>query len=162
MKWRLVVVSSVFLILAGCTTDSDPGNPAPVDAGVAFDTAVQDASSQDASAERLTADGFIDLFDVFPIPDGPASTCVNCVRDRCGAEINGCANSDPCRLGLACALTTCIAMPAEGGPGGAGLDQACLFGCFMGNLGALTSAAGAFTCIGMSCTAACAAGGVGD
>jgi hypothetical protein len=137
MKWCLIAASCV-LFATGCTTDNEPGNPAPLDAGLASDTAIHDASP-----ERLTVDGFIDIFDAFPIPDGPAAACINCVR-------------------LACALTSCIAMQAEGGPGGAGPDPACLFGCFMGNLGALASATGAFTCIGMNCTAACAAGDAGD
>jgi hypothetical protein len=157
MKWLLLAVSCVVLLQLGCTTDNEPGNPAPLDTGLASDTAIHDASP-----ERLTVDGFIDIFDAFPIPDGPAAACINCVRDRCGAEVNRCANSDPCRQGLACALTSCIAMQAEGGPGGAGPDPACLFGCFMGNLGALASASGAFSCIGMNCTAACAAGDAGD
>jgi hypothetical protein len=152
MKWCFVAV----LFSVGCTTDNEPGNPAPapIDAGLAFD-----APLQDAAPERLTVDGFIDLFDAFPVPDGPVGTCIGCVRDRCGAEVNRCANDALCRQGLACALATCVAMPADGG---AGPDPVCLLGCFMGNLAALASAGGAFGCISMNCAASCAPAGATD
>src|SRR5437763_2099366 len=133
MRWYLLAA----LLSAGCAADNDPGNPAPVDGGVAVD-----ASFHDVAPERLAADGFIDLFDAFPIPDGPVGTCIECVRDRCGADVNGCANDAMCRQGLACALATCLATPADAG----GPDTVCLLGCFMGNVGALLTATGALGC----------------
>ena len=147
------------LLSVGCTTDNEPGNPAPVDAGLADGGLTFDAPVRDASPERLTADGFIDIFDVFPIPDGPVASCIGCVRDRCGAEVNRCVNDPLCRQGLACALATCVTMTTDGS---AGPDPVCLLGCFMGNLGALASAGGALGCIGMSCAASCNPAGAAD
>jgi hypothetical protein len=125
----------------GSATDAPAGMDASVDAS-------SDVSSQPdgGASDSSRVDGFIDIFDAFPIPDGPIGDCVSCIRDRCGTQVNQCVNNDACRAGLQCTFTTCAAMGT--------FDQACVLGCFTDPAAAF-AAVGALTCIGSNCGAAC-------
>jgi hypothetical protein len=156
--WAAIFASTVTL---GCAGEETSGQTAPPDGGTQAEASVPDASVPGATDSSRDATeggpGFIDIFDAFPIPDGPVGDCLTCVRDRCGMQVNQCANSAVCRAGLVCTLTTCVA-----GSGDAGPDLGCVTGCFMGDIGAAFSAVGALTCINMSCGAICMAGGGND
>jgi hypothetical protein len=113
--------------------DSDP-----IDTG----TAVTDTGTRDT---------FIDIWEVFPIPDGgPIGECASCVRDKCGDRVNACINDPACRAGLACTVTRCL---GGGGPGG--FDLACVAGCFGGDISKAGVAISTFTCVLGTCGSAC-------
>ena len=151
--WAGIFSSSVALSCAGTETT---GETTASEGGTQPDVSVPDTSDSSRDATE-GGPGFIDIFDAFPIPDGPLGDCITCVRDRCGMQVNQCANTAVCRAGLVCTLTTCVA-----GSGDAGPDLGCVTGCFMGDIGAAFSAVGALTCINMSCGAICMAGGAND
>ena len=151
----MVLVAS---IAVACSDDETAGQPAAPEGGTQSDGSGMDASVDASempdrtSADAPRADGFIDIFDAFPVPDGALGGCVTCIRDRCGAQVNQCLNNDACRAGLQCTFTTCL---------GTGMpDPACLLGCFMGDPAAALSAVAALMCINSSCGAACMAGGL--
>jgi len=155
MQWsRAAIVAAT--IMLGCS--GDEGGATPQDGGgsdmssesSADDVAFERGPMGDVSSDAAPADRFIDLFDVFPLPDGPVGVCVTCIRDRCGAEVNECANSDACRAGLLCTLTTCVATGGGGAP-----DLACVTGCFMGDFRAALVATGSFSCINTNCSTTC-------
>jgi hypothetical protein len=111
---------------------------APLDTG----TAVTDTGARDT---------FIDIWEVFPIPDGgPIGECAGCVRDKCGDRVNACINDPACRAGLACTVTRCL---GGGGPGG--FDIACVAGCFGGDISKAGVAISTFTCVLGTCGSAC-------
>jgi hypothetical protein len=161
MQSASVAILAAMTLALGCSGDE---NAVPTQDGGA-DAASEDASTSseaqadaaseppptaDVSTDGARADGFIDIFDAFPVPDGPLAGCATCVRDRCGMQVNACANDEACRAGLLCTLMTCLAMGGDAGP-----DLGCVTGCFMGNLGAAFTAIGSFTCINMNCGASC-------
>jgi hypothetical protein len=118
------------------------------DAGSSVDVdAEKDVSLPDAPGP----DGYIDLFDVFPLPD---AGCPGCIRDRCGAQINACFNNPACAAGLFCTLQMC----AGGLLGDSGFDPtniACVLGCFNGDQNLAFMALGSLTCLTMTCGSAC-------
>jgi hypothetical protein len=154
MKTSLSIVLVAAAIAVGCSDGENTGQTSPPDGGTqpdaqgSPDASVDASSTPDASSSDVSrADGFIDIFDAFPIPDGPLGGCVTCVRDRCGDQVNQCLNDEACRTGLQCTFTMCL---------GSGMpDQACVLGCFMNNPLAALSAVAALTCINMSCGASC-------
>jgi len=106
-----------------------------------------ESSAEDVAIERgaipdVSTDApFIDIFDAFALPDGPLGGCVACIRDRCGAQVNECANSDVCRAGLLCTLATCVSTGADASRtllAGAGASWA--------NFRAVLAATGSFSC----------------
>src|SRR6266536_1559879 len=116
MHWRLA--AAVGAIAAFGCSGQEVATPA-LDGGAVSDVAAQsDRSVQDegavpdASADVTRRDGFVDIFDAFPIPDGQAGVCASCVRDKCGMQVNECVNSDVCRNGLVCTIMTCLATGA--------------------------------------------------
>src|SRR5262245_46480005 len=131
-SWAAIFFSTIALGCAGAETTGETAEP---EGGTQADASVPDTSLPDASDSSRDATeggpGFIDIFDAFPIPDGPLGDCITCVRDRCGMQVNQCANVAACRAGLVCTATTCVA-----GSGDAGPDPACVLGCFMGDIGA--------------------------
>jgi hypothetical protein len=143
-----LVASALFL---GC---SDEREPIP-DAGRPADAAARDTPAfvdrADVSIDVATTDGYIDLFDVFPLPDGG---CPGCIRDRCGAQINGCINNPACAAGLFCTLQMCAGgLIGEGGFNPNGF--ACVLGCFNGDQNLAMMALGSLVCVTMTCGAAC-------
>jgi hypothetical protein len=128
--------------------DGGPVLDAGSDQSVQGEGAAPDAPDlSDASADVARRDGFVDIFDAFPIPDGQAGACASCVRDKCGTQVNDCVNSDVCRNGLVCTFMTCI---GTGTP-----DLNCVLGCFNGDTAAAFAAIGALMCINMSCGTTC-------
>jgi hypothetical protein len=151
MKCALGVGLLAAALFIGC---SDEREPIP-DAGRPADAAATDTrafvDSADVSIDVPTTDGYIDLFDVFPLPDGG---CPGCIRDRCGAQINGCINNPACAAGLFCTLQMCAGgLVGEGGfnPGG----FACVLGCFNGDQNLAMMAIGSLVCVTMTCGGAC-------
>ena len=154
MSWTRAAIGAATIML-GCSGRESDGQ-APLDAGNPLD-ASSESSADDVAIERpaipdvsTDAAPFIDIFDAFALPDGPLGGCVACIRDRCGAQVNECANSDVCRAGLLCTLATCVSTGADAQP-----DFACLSGCFMGDFRAVLTATGSFSCINSSCGVAC-------
>jgi hypothetical protein len=159
MKTSFWIVLMGAAIAVGCSDSENTGSTPPPDEGGTqtdapgpqADASVDMSSAPDSGAsDSSRVDGFIDIFDAFPIPDGPLSDCVSCIRDRCGQQVNQCVNNAVCRAGLLCTFTTCL---ANGMP-----DQACVLNCFMGDPLAALTAVGALTCINSSCGATCMAG----
>jgi hypothetical protein len=146
--WAGLVVTALFL---GCSDEREPVPPgapadAATDAGTSIDVAV-DVSAPDRSGP----DGYINLFDIFPLPDGG---CPGCIRDRCGSQINACFNNPACAAGLFCTLQMC----AGGLLGDSGLSPSslvCVLGCFGGDQSLAFLAIGSFTCVTMTCGGAC-------
>jgi len=147
-KWAGLLCASLFF---GC---SDEREPIPDAGAPAVDAAVKDADAGPADASQLIdarPDSFIDLFDVFPLPDGG---CPGCIRDRCGAGINACFNNPACVTGLFCTLQNC----ATGLLGDSGFNPAniaCVLGCFNGDQLLAFQALNSFTCLTMTCGGAC-------
>jgi len=143
-----LIVTTLFL---GCSDDREPAPEAGVDAGVndsgANADVVQDVSAPDGPAP----DRYIDLFDVFPLPDGG---CTGCIKDRCGAQINACFNNPACTAGLFCTLQMC-AGGLLGDSGFTPANIACVLGCFNGDQNLAFMALGSFTCLTMTCASAC-------
>jgi hypothetical protein len=119
-----------------------------------------DAVGLDASDGSMT-DGSINVFEIFPIPDGAGAACATCLSDQCGMQINTCVNDMRCRDGFACALQNCIGAREGGTPDG-GLDFACINTCFMGNFAAIGEALAAFGCITRQCGGMCIGSGMLD
>jgi len=156
MTWSRAAIGAATIML-GCSGREGDGQ-APLDAGSPTEASSEssESSAEDVAIERgaipdVSTDApFIDIFDAFALPDGPLGGCVACIRDRCGAQVNECANSDVCRAGLLCTLATCVSTGADAQP-----DLACLSGCFMGDFRAVLAATGSFSCINSSCGVAC-------
>jgi hypothetical protein len=151
MKCALGVGLVAAALVFGC---SDEREPIP-DAGRPADAAARDTrafvDSADVSIDVATTDGYIDLFDVFPLPDGG---CPGCIRDRCGTQINGCINNPACAAGLFCTLQMCAGgLVGEGGFNPSGF--ACVLGCFNGDQNLAMMAIGSLTCVLMTCGGAC-------
>jgi hypothetical protein len=136
----------------GCSDDREPvpdsGVPADAakDAGASADV-VKDVSLVDATGP----DGYIDLFDVIPLPD---SGCPGCIKDRCGNQINSCFNNPACAAGVFCTLQMC----AGGLLGDSGFNPAnisCVLGCFNGDQNLAFMALSSLTCLTMTCGPAC-------
>jgi len=111
----------------------------------------------DSTVDTGRRDGWIDIFDVIPIPaegGGVIGDCARCMRDTCGDAVNACINSPTCRAGLACVLTTCV---TAGGGGPGGFDFACITKCFKGDFASAGAAISAFTCVIGKCGASCGA-----
>lgn len=144
--WAGLVCATLFF---GC---SDEREPVP-DAGVPADAAVRDADANPDTSQIVDArpDSFIDLFDVFPLPDGG---CPGCIRDRCGAGINACFNNPACVAGLFCTLQMC-AGGLLGDSGFTPSNIACVLGCFNGDQTLAFQALSSFTCLTMTCGGAC-------
>jgi len=143
----------VTTLLFGCSDEREPipDAGAPADARVADVRVTESGASVDVSMDAPGPDGPIDLFDVFPIPDGG---CPGCIRDRCGTQINACINNPACAAGLFCTLQMC----AGGLAGDSGVDPttfACIIGCFNGDQNLAFMAIGSLTCITMTCGGAC-------
>src|SRR6185295_12243095 len=94
----------VFSLLVGCSDEREPIPDAATDAAVKDSGASTDAVADVSSTDGPGPDGYIDLFDVIPLPDGG---CPGCIRDRCGAQINACFNNPACAAGLFCTLQMC-------------------------------------------------------
>ncbi|MEO7097420.1 MAG: hypothetical protein ABI175_29430 [Polyangiales bacterium] len=128
---------------------------APVDSSVGSDTLVPiDTSPVVDTARPDTApprrDGFIDFFDIIPIPDsGPIGECATCVATNCSKQVNACLNDPDCRNGLACTVTSCLA------GGGGTPDLACVLKCFGGDFTKAAAALSAFTCVTGKCGTPC-------
>ena len=159
MKTSLAIVLLATASWVGCSDGENTGQTVPQDGSAGPDTSRPDSSSGgDASADTSSPkpdagpDGFIDIFDVFPIPDGPIGGCVTCVRDHCGAQVNQCLNNEVCRAGLQCTFTMCL---SSGMP-----DTACVLGCFNNDPAAALTAVATLMCINSSCGAACMPGGL--
>jgi len=137
----------------GCSDEREPIPPPATDGAVkdAGASADADAVADISSTDGPGPDGYIDLFDVIPLPDGG---CPGCIRDRCGAGINACFNNPACTAGLLCTLQMC----AGGLLGDAGLNPTsfvCILGCFNGDQNLALMALSSFTCLTMTCGAAC-------
>ena len=145
-KWAGLACAALFF---GC---SDETEPVP-DAGVIVDAGVKDADANLDTSQVPDArpDSFIDLFDVFPLPDGG---CPGCIRDRCGAGINACFNNPACVNGLFCTLQMC-AGGLLGDSGFSPTNIACVLGCFNGDQNLAFQALASFTCLTMTCGGAC-------
>jgi hypothetical protein len=147
-----LVMSALFI---GCSDEREPVPGVPVDAAV-LDAAVRDAVTEprvsaDVSIDVPGPDGYIDLFDVFPLPD---AGCPGCIRDRCGSQINACFNNPACTAGVFCTLQMC----AGGLLGDSGFDPSsftCVLGCFNGDQNLAFMALGSLTCLTMTCGVAC-------
>jgi hypothetical protein len=157
MKTSLAIVLLAAASWVGCSDGENTGQTVPQDGSADPDASRPDTSTGgDASADTSSPkpdagpDGFIDIFDVFPIPDGPIGGCVTCVRDHCGPQVNQCLNNDVCRMGLQCTFTMCL---SSGMP-----DQACLLGCFNNDPAAALTAFATLSCINSNCGAACMPG----
>jgi hypothetical protein len=149
-------------LLVGCP-DEGESKPAPSQDGATSPdaaTAVAEAGADaSVSLDASTTDGSIDLFGLVPLGD---AGCPACIRDRCGANINKCANNPACALGLLCTLQTC-ATGLLGGDGGVDATSlACALGCFNGDQATGLTAIGSLTCLTMTCGATCGLGGTGD
>lgn len=133
----------------------DEEDAAAIDSGLALVDATPDTSSPpETSIEDTRRDTFIDIWEVFPIPDsGPIGVCASCVRDMCGTQVNACINSPECRSGLACTVAKCLAGGGGGGPGG--FDLKCVTDCFGGDLSKALQAVATFTCITGKCGMQC-------
>jgi hypothetical protein len=137
-------------LLLGCSDDHEPTPPA-TDAGVdaRADVAAEGGARPDVSADVSRGDGFFDLFDVFPLPD---AGCPNCIRDRCGAQLNACINNPACISGLLCTAQMCGVL------GEGGLNPSaflCVLGCFNGDQATALSAIGGLQCLTMTCGSVC-------
>jgi len=151
MKCAIGVGLLTTTLFWGC---SDEREDIP-DAGRPADAAVRDGAptppSTDVSVDMATTDGYIDLFDVFPLPDGG---CPGCIRDRCGTQINGCINNPACAAGLFCTLQMCAGgLVGEGGFNPSAF--ACVLGCFNGDQNLAIMALSSLTCVTMTCGSAC-------
>lgn len=169
---RSTALASIVAVLAlsvGCLgrtgigveeLDVDDQEDAATDTGLSLvDAAPDTAPLVDSSTPDARRDVYIDIWEVFPIPDsGPLGACASCVRDKCGAQVNECINSPECRSGLACTVTRCLAGGGGGGGGPGGFDLKCVTDCFGGDLGKAFKAISTFTCIMSNCNTAC--GGV--
>jgi len=124
------------------------------DTGVSIVEAGADTTVIDTAIpmdDAAGVDRFIDIWDVFPIPEGGViGECATCVRDNCGSQVNECINSPACRNGLACVATKCL-----GGGGSGGFDIACVTGCFGGDFKTAGLAITTFTCVTNKCGAKC-------
>ena len=138
-------------LLFGCS-DERESIPEAGRPDAAVETAVRDAAlAADVSIDVPTADGYIDLFDVFPLPDGG---CPGCIRDRCGTQINACINNPACAAGLFCTLQMCAGgLVGEGGFNPSSFT--CVLGCFNGDQNLAIMAISSLTCVTMTCGAAC-------
>ncbi len=137
-------------LLLGCSDDHEPIPPA-IEAGVdaSADVVAEAGAPPDVSVDVPRGDGFFDLFDVFPLPD---AGCPNCIRDRCGAQLNACINNPNCVTGLFCSLQMCGLL------GEAGLNPSafvCVLGCFNGDQATALSALGGLQCLTMTCASVC-------
>lgn len=152
----VLVVAGVSFLAGGCGSSSG-GDAAPVadaasDVGATDATAVSDASAKPSTAvDACATDADIRKLDV---PDasfgstGNASGCYDCMKAKCGAEVDACAASCDCSvaaeslfkcLGQGSAMLTCgQAALSAAGPGAAGPGQTML------------------TCIMQSCPSVCA------
>jgi hypothetical protein len=151
MRLRLAALV-IAAFSCGCSGETtapavDAGGAGGADAGPDQSVPSDDAAP-DASGDVSRRDGFIDIFDALPIPDGQAGACAACVRDNCGTQVNECVNSDVCRNGLVCTFMTCLA-------GGGMPDLACILGCFNGDTSAAFAAVGALMCVQTSCGSIC-------
>jgi hypothetical protein len=145
----LVAIATTLAL--GCSDDREPPPPA-TDAAATADAGVDasgDASS-DVSIEAGRSDGFIDLFDVFPLPD---AGCPACIRDRCGSQINACFINPACAQGLFCTLQMCLGGILDAGVGPAAYG--CVLGCFNGDQATALTAIGSIQCLTMTCAGAC-------
>jgi hypothetical protein len=160
MKWRYVGWFGA-LLAAGCGGEStETGTTTDGDAAADHSVghSVPDAGAiPEVSIEASIDDRYIDIFDAFPLPEGP---CVDCVRDHCSTQINQCVNDTACREGLLCAARMC----APGSSPDAGADLVCLFACFKGDLVKVFGALEGLGCIQSNCTNACSTedGGASD
>src|SRR5258708_5308755 len=145
---------SAFFALRQPTWDASQNfNGLDTDGGAGSPDRADDASERaDVSSDARTADRFIDIFNVFPLGDGPLGVCVSCVRDRCGTQVNACLNSATCSAGLLCTIATCVT-DAGGAP-----NLTCVLGCFMNDFNAALTASSSFSCITMECGATCMPG----
>src|SRR5262249_52468701 len=109
-----------------------------------------EASMTTPDASTKTDATSIDLFDAFPIPDGPLGDCVKCIRDQCGTELNACLNEEGCRTGVLCTLGMCL--PRGGGD--AGINPACIAGCFP-DITQAVAAIGGVSCVTTRCADIC-------
>lgn len=114
------------------------------------DVVAEAGAVPDVSIDVPRGDGFFDLFDVFPLPD---AGCPNCIRDRCGSQLNACINNPACMTGLFCTLQMCGLL----GEGGAINPSAflCVLGCFNGDQATALSALGGLQCLTMTCASVC-------
>jgi len=145
--------------IGGTELDSLDDEDAAVDSGLSLADATPDTSTPPPDTFDAGRDSFIDIWEVFPIPDsGPIGACASCVRDKCGTQVNACVNDPVCRAGLACTATSCL---GGGGPGG--FDLACVAKCFGGDLSKAFQAINTFTCVISGCGTACGGllGGLG-
>ena len=144
--WAGLVVST---LLFGCSDDTEP----LPDAGPVADAAVVDSDARvDVSVDTTGPDGYVDLFDVIPLPD---AGCPACIRDRCGSQINSCFNNPACTLGVFCTLQMC-ATGLFGADGGfSPSSMACVLGCFNGDQNTAFMAFGSLTCLTMTCGPVC-------
>ena len=116
-------------MVTSCASSAGPTSPDAADAPVVADTmeasvapveAGLDATAMDAMGSRDTTtgipmDGYINIFEIFPIPnDGAIGMCANCVQDMCGMQVNGCVNNPACQQVVECVLQNC-ATAADGG-----------------------------------------------
>jgi hypothetical protein len=148
--------------LGGCfgrtgLVDDERFGAAADDATADTGIGVVEAGSEDtATTDTRTEDRFIDIWDVFPIPDsGPIGACASCVRDKCGDSVNKCINDPKCRAGLACTVTRCLAGGGGGGGGPGGFDFMCILGCFDGDFAAAGTAISTFSCVLGTCGSVC-------
>ena len=145
--WVGLVASTLFL---GCSDETEPVPPGAPDAAVEAGASV-DVAVDVSAADRSASDGYINLFDIFPLPDGG---CPGCIRDRCGSQINACFNNPACAAGLLCTLQMCAGgLLGEGGVSPSSL--VCVLGCFGGDQSLAFLAIGSFTCVTMTCGGAC-------
>lgn len=149
-------------LLLGCSDEREEAPPAG-DAGATIDVAADregGSSPADVSVDTPRDAGPIDLFDVFPLPD---AGCPNCLRDRCGSQINACINNPACGQGLLCTIQNCALDGGISTTNPAAL--LCVLNCFGGDQATAFMAIGSLTCVTMTCGSVCipeAGGGVFD
>ncbi|MET0594248.1 MAG: hypothetical protein ABW133_16220 [Polyangiaceae bacterium] len=152
MKCFIPVGLLAATLLLGCSDEREPVPPAG-DAGVTSDVVAEEGSAPpaDVSVDIPRGDGYIDLFDVFPLPD---AGCTNCIRDRCGSQINACFNNPACGQGLLCTLQNCAAL--DGGISTTNpAALICVLNCFNGDQATAFMAIGSLTCLTMTCGSVC-------
>ena len=153
------LLAATFLL--GCSDEREPAPPAG-DAGTIDVAADREAGSSpaDVSVDTPRDAGPFDLFDVFPLPD---AGCTNCLRDRCGSQINACINNPACGQGLLCTIQNCA---LDGGISTTNPTALlCVLNCFGGDQATAFMAIGSLTCVTMTCGSICipeAGGGVFD
>ena len=148
-------------LLFGCSDEREP-TPPTADGGAKIDVNAdqEGGATADVSVDTPRTDGPFDLFDVFPLPD---AGCPNCIRDRCGSQINSCINDPACVMGLTCTLQNCAGALGEGGLNPSAL--LCVLNCFGGDQAKAFAAIGSLTCLTMTCGSVCipdAGGGLID